>query len=35
MKLQKANFEKVKIANFRGEMAILCQILARWFFWKV
>ena len=34
MKPQKANFGKGKIAKFKGEMAILCQILARWPFWK-
>jgi len=34
MKPQKANFGKGKIAKFKGEMAILGQILARCFFWK-
>jgi len=32
--LQKANFGKGKIAKFKGEMALLDQILARWPFWK-
>jgi len=35
MKAQKANFGKGKIANFKGKIAILGQILARWLFLRV
>ena len=35
MKAQRADFGKGKIAKFKGEMAILAQILARWPFWQV
>ena len=35
MQAQKANFGKGKIAKFKAEMAIWCQILTRWSFWKV